>query len=135
MHKGISIVVRPSACFLLAFVKPLAAQLLRSHDAVFVFLEHAFHFEDGLSQVRVIVNILLVVEWRGLEVRIASAPALAQDDRPSDAFDSVWRRALRPSRICACRRSSAPEEACIVTPIRGPENPSQVGDCFGVFVR
>jgi hypothetical protein len=123
-------------CFLLALVKTaLAALLLRSHDAVFVLLEHAFHFEDGLSQVRVIVNILFVVGWRGLDVRIAGASALAQDDRPSDAFDSVWRRALCPSRVCACRRSSAPKEACIVTLIRGPEYSSQVGDCFGVFVR
>jgi hypothetical protein len=117
----------------LAFVKPLAAHLLWSHDAVFVFLEHAFHFEDGLSQVRVLVGILSVIEWRGLKVCIVGASALAQDNRPSDAFDTVWRRALRPSRICACRRSSAPKEACIVTPIRGPEDPFRIGDCFSVF--
>jgi hypothetical protein len=80
----------------------LAAQLLRSHDAVFVLLEHAFHFEDGLSQVRIIVGISFVIEWR-LEVCIADASAIAQDYRSSDAFDTVWRRALRPSGVCAYR--------------------------------
>ena len=41
--------VRPSVCSLLALVAALAAQLLRSHDAVFVLLKHAFHFEESLG--------------------------------------------------------------------------------------
>jgi len=114
--KGISIVivVRPSVRVLPTHMKSslsvrhgglkLGLQTRWPLYMLFILLELGLHFEDSLSQARVIVSILIVVSgWRGLVTCIASASALAQDDRPSNALIAIWRRAFRPSRIRARR--------------------------------
>ena len=110
---SIVIVVRPSVRVLPTHMKSslsvrhgglkLGLQTRWPLYMLFILLELGLHFEDSLSPARVIVSILIVSGWRGLVTCIASASALAQYDRPSNALIAIWRRAFRPSRIRARR--------------------------------